>query len=430
MANFELAYGRGFVSLEVPDRNLAAVLEPRAMPTVELRQAFRAAWDSPHGMIDPASTLRRGASLVFVVTDHTRRTPTRDVFPLVWERLVDVVEPQDVTLLVGTGTHRASTDEELERMLGDVRRQFRVVQHDCDGDVVEVGRSRRGTPILVNRLVAEADHVVTLGHVGMHYYAGYSGGRKNILPGVAARATIEANHAQLSDPQSRACVYQGNPVSDEMVEAAQMVRMAFLVDVVLDASGAVAKVVVGEPEAAHAEARRFWDAHAKVRLEGRADVVIASAGGHPKDIDLYQAHKAEYMAACATRDGGIVALAASCPDGIGNKVFRDWIERSERPEDVERLLASEGFKLGGHKAVYLARDARRIDVCLRSELDPRTVRRFFVHPVEDLAEVLKMARRRFGEDYRAVVMPHAGDVFPVCSEAAACGSGHGEGEVG
>lgn len=417
MATFELAYGKSSISLDVPDRNVRDVIEPRPMRRVALAEAFREAWNAPLGMTDPAAHVRRGDRVVFVVTDHTRKTPTRDVLPLVWERLASTIDAGDVTILVATGTHRASTDDELERMLGDLRRSFRVAMHDCDRDTVEIGRSRRGTPILVNRLVAEADHVITLGHVGMHYYAGYSGGRKNILPGVAGRATIEANHAQLSDPNSRACVYTGNPISDEMVEAAAMVRVTFLVDVVLDTDGAVAKVVVGEPEAAHAEARRFWDDHAKVCVGERADVVIASSGGHPKDIDLYQAHKAEYMAACATRDGGMVGLVAACPDGIGHAVFREWVEKSERPEDVERVLATEGFKLGGHKAVYLARDARRIDVFLTSEMDPATVRRFFLHPAAHPADALAEARRRFGDGYRALILPHAGDVYPVCDRA-------------
>jgi len=368
-------------------------------------------------MTEPGSGFRRGETLVVVVTDHTRKMPTRLVFPLVWERLKDRINREDVTLIVATGTHRASTDDELERMLGDLRRAFRVVIHQCDKDTVEVGQSRRGTPILINRLVAEADHVVTLGHVGMHYYAGYSGGRKNILPGVAGRATIEANHAQLSHPQSTACVYDGNPISEEMVEAAKLVGVDFLVDVVLNSKGEVAKVVLGEPEAAHAAARAFWDEHCIVPVREKADLVIASAGGHPKDIDLYQAYKAQYTAARAVRDGGMVYLLAACPDGIGHRVFQDWIERCARPADVICILENEGFKLGGHKAVYHAQDLARMDVYLQSELPIDAVCRFFYRAVTAPAAVQQEAVRRFGPNYRVVVMPHAGETFPVAEGA-------------
>jgi len=413
MVRFHLALGRAVVPIDVPDENLIGTLDARPMERVDLPRAFAEAWGHPFGMRDPLAGFRRGESIVVVVTDHTRKTPTRLLFPLVWEQMQRCVAREDVTLLVATGTHRPSTDAELDRMLGDLRREFRVAMHDCDQDTVEVGRSSRGTPIWVNRRVAEADHVVTLGHVGMHYYAGYSGGRKNILPGVAGRATIEANHAQLSAPQCEACVYDGNPISEEMVEAAKLVGVNFLVDVVLNARGEVAKIVVGEPESAHAEARRFWDEHAIVPVSEKADLVIASAGGHPKDIDLYQAYKAQYTAARAARDGGMIYLLAACPDGIGHKVFQDWIERSAAPSDVLSILATEGFRLGGHKAVYHAQDLARVRVFLQSDLAPETARRFFYIPVADPSDVLAEARRRYGPSYRVLVMPHAGEAFPV-----------------
>jgi nickel-dependent lactate racemase len=417
MVRFNLAYGKTSVAVEVPQENLLGILAPRPMAGVDLPQAFAEAWAHSSGMADPAAGFRRGETVVVVVTDHTRKTPTRLVFPLLWERLKEYVRREDVTLLVATGTHRASSDEELEKMLGDLSREFRVAIHDCDRDTVEIGKSARGTPILINRLVAEADHVITLGHVGMHYYAGYSGGRKNILPGVAGRATIEANHSQLSHPKSEACVYEGNPISEEMVEAAKLVGVDFLVDVVLNSKGEVAKLVVGEPEAAHAEARRFWDAHAIVPVREKADLVIASAGGHPKDIDLYQAYKAQYTAARAVRDGGMIYLLAACPDGIGHRVFQDWIERSSKPADVLCLLEKEGFKLGGHKAVYHAQDLARVDVFLQSDLPADTVCRFFYRAVADPRAVLDEARRRFGPSYRTLVMPHAGETFPVADGA-------------
>lgn len=417
MVRFDLAYGRGKTAVEVPEENLVGTLDPRPMPGVQLPQAFDEAWRQPFGTEDPVASFQRGDRVVVVVTDHTRKTPTRLVFPLVWDRLKDRVRRDDVTLLVATGTHRSPTEEELEAMLGELRRQFRVVVHDCDRDVVEVGRSSRGTPILVHRLVAEADRVITLGHVGMHYYAGYSGGRKNILPGVAGRATIEANHAQLCDPRSTACVYHGNPISDEMVEAARLVGVDFLVDVVMNAKGEVAKVVVGEAEAAHAAARAFWDEGSIVSIRDKADLVIASAGGHPKDIDLYQAYKAQYTAARAARDGGIVCLLAACPDGIGHRVFQDWIERSACPADVLGLLEKEGFRLGGHKAVYHAQDLARIDVYLQSELPAETVSRFFYRAATSAQVALDAARERFGPGYRVLVMPHAGETYPVVESA-------------
>jgi len=400
MARMELPYGKGTVLVDVPDRNLAATLEGSSAPEVSLEEEFARAWAHPIGTADPAKIIRSGEKLVFVVTDHTRPTPTAKLLLLIWERLCSHVRAEDVTVIVATGTHRRSSEEELDGMFGSLRRQFRFAFHDCDQDLVLAGNSRRGTPILLDRVVAEADRVVTIGHIGMHYYAGYSGGRKNILPGVR-------------------CVYQGNPISEEMVEAARLARVDFIVDVVLDAKGRVAKVVVGDLEEAHAAGRAFWDSLFQVKVRDKSDVVVVSAGGHPKDIDLYQAYKALYNAGKAVRDGGIVLLAAACPDGIGNQVFTDWVMRCRKPDDVFEVLRQEGFRLGGHKAVYLAKDLAHSDVYLLSELDDALVRRFFLNPARGAEEVMAVARERFGDDFRVFVMPHGADTVPVVQEREA-----------
>ena len=416
MADLQLPYGEKTVPFSIPESNLLGVLEGKEAPTIELAQEFDRAWRNPIGIDDPETVFHPGEKVVFAVTDHTRSTPTREILPLIWERIFSRVRRDDVTIIVATGTHRSPTEEELEAMLGDLRREFRVVIHDCDRNHVKIGRSTRGTPILINRLVDEADHVVTLGHIGMHYYAGYSGGRKHILPGVAGRETIEVNHAQLTDPHCEGCVYQENPISEEMSEAAKLVGVDFIVDCVFDAHGRVAKVVVGDVEEAHAVGRAFWDSLFQVEVQERADLVIVSAGGHPKDIDLYQAYKALYNAGRAVKEGGMILLVAACPDGVGNDLFEDWMMRCERPEDVFGILEEEGFKLGGHKAVYLAKDLARAQIALVSEMEDEMVRRFFLTPIVDPNEFVALARERFGEGFRTLVMPHGTDTFPLVSD--------------
>jgi len=414
MALVEFPYGREMAKVDLPDRNLIGVLEGAPPPSIGLEEAFGRAWQAPIGIDDPAGIIRPGEKVVFIVTDHTRPTPTQRVFPLLWERIRGHIHPEDATILVGTGTHRAPTEGELDQLLGELRHEFEVVIHDCDRNLVEVGRSRRGTPILINRRVVEADRVVTLGHIGMHYYAGYSGGRKNVLPGVAGRATIEANHAQLTDPRCEGCVYEGNPISEEMSEAAQLVEVDYIVDVVLDAQGRVVQVVVGDVEEAHAVGRAFWDSLFQVPLAERGDIVVVSAGGHPYDINLYQAYKGLYNAARAVKDGGMILWIAACPDGVGHSVFSDWMLRCcDGPDEVFGTLQRDGFKLGGHKAIYLAKDLQRTEVYLFSEIEEDLVHRFFLKPAGDLDEIITIASERFGAEFCILAMPHGEATFPV-----------------
>ena len=416
MARYSLPYGTGALSIDIPEECVSGVLAGRGFPKVPLGDAFDDAWQQPFGPIDAVREIEPGQSVVVVIPDHTRAVPTRQIFEHLWEKMRASVSRDQVMLLVATGTHREPTDEELERMLGDLRRRFRVSVHNCDQDLVLAGQSTRGTPIWLNRTVVEADHVITLGHIGVHYFAGYSGGRKNILPGVAGRETIEANHAQLFHPRSGPCIYHGNPVNDEMVEAAQLVKVIFIVDVVLDCDGDVARVVVGEPEAAHAAGRALWDKQHRVTVRDRADVVIAAAGGHPRDINLYQSYKGQYNALRVVRDGGMVLLVAACSDGIGQEVFQEWIERSRNPEDVAEIYKQEGFVLGGHKAVCHCRDVARAELFLVSELPGEQVRRFYMTPLDCPQDLLAFAKQRFGKDYRVHLLPHAAEVFPVIDE--------------
>jgi nickel-dependent lactate racemase len=412
VAELAFAYGRATMEISLPPWAAWDILDAGPVPAQRIEAAFEDAWAHPFGVADPEEVLQPGTRLAIIVNDHTRPTPTRALLSLLWDRIREHVRAENVSVVVGTGTHRAPTEPELEAILGPLRRTFRVRVHDCDQDLVEVGVTARGTPVLLNRVVAEADRVIAIGHIGMHYYAGYSGGRKGILPGVAGRATIEANHAQMTDPSSSACLYRGNPISDEMVEAAKMVPL-IIIDVVLASDGGIAKIVIGEPEAAHAAGRAFWDEHFQVPFDEPYDVVIASAGGHPKDINLYQAYKALYNAMRTVRDGGFVFLAAACPEGIGHRVFADWVQRSPTPDDVLALYDREGFALGGHKAVYLARDAKRASIYLRSEIDPQTVRRYYMQPADDPAPVLDAACETFGRTSRILLLPHAEDTFPV-----------------
>lgn len=412
MAEFQLAYGQGKIAFQVPDGNLLSVVEPKSAPVVPLREAFAAAWESPIGIESPDAIFRPGERVAILVTDHTRAVPVRELLALLWERLNGVLRTQDMTVVVATGTHRAPREEELDRILGEFRRLFQVEVHD-DGRCEEIGTTSRGTPVAVNPTVLAADRVVTVGHIGMHLFAGYSGGPKMILPGVCGAETIRLNHEQIVDPNAYACVYEGNPIHAEMREVARMVGVDLAVDVVLGPRGPLG-VFIGDVIEAHRAGARFWDRYFHVLIPGQANLVIVSPGGHPRDINLYQAHKAIAGAARATADGGLILLLAACPDGSGHLVFDDWAPRSRTLEDVVEIMRAEGFKIGGHKVYFLGKDrARGIRHLLLSELPPEEARALWMTPVGSVEEALVLAREEFGPRFSVTVMPHGADTFPV-----------------
>lgn len=412
MASFEFDYGQDKLSFCVPDDNLLSVLEPKPTPTVPLTQAFAEGWEGAVGSESPAGLFHRGEQVAVVIPDHTRAVPTRKLLALLWERLKGKVRAEDVTVVVATGTHRPSREEELSHMLGEFRSLFRVEVHD-EARCEEIGRSRRGIPVAVNPTVLSADRVVTIGHIGMHYFAGYSGGPKMILPGVCGGETIRLNHEQILDPKAYACVYEENPIHAEMREVAKMVGVDLIVDVIQAPQG-VLKVVVGDVIQAHRAGARFWDQCFQVEVPKQADLVIASPGGHPRDINLYQAHKAIFNAARAVRDGGMILLIAACPDGSGHPVFEDWACRSRSLADVLEIMKQEGFKIGGHKVYFLGKDRERdIEHFLISEMPDQEAQALWMAPVRGVDEVIARAKERYGAGFSVTVMPHGADTFPV-----------------
>ena len=230
-----------------------------------------------------------------------------------------------------------------------------------------MGTSRHGNKILLNRVFVEADVRVLLGDVGFHYYAGYGGGRKSVLPGVAGEASIKFNHALMVDSNARMGVLEGNPVNDDMVEAARLAKVDFIVNVVTNSKCEIVRAFAGDLELAFNEGVKLVDEMFRVTVERRADIVVVSCGGYPADINLYQAYKAVEGALEVVKRGGVIVLVAECSEGHGNQVFYDWMVRFPDLKSVEREI-KRNFVLGGHKAYYLLRALQNHQIILVSSL--------------------------------------------------------------
>ena len=358
---------------------------------------------------------RRAKRAVIVVNDVTRPTPNGIMLPPILEEIAAAgIAKSDTTLVVATGIHRGVTrDEMLETLGADVVREYRVVNHDCDDEsgLVYMGRLSHGTEFYVNRTVCEAEMLVTTGVIGVHYFAGFSGGRKSIFPGVSGRVSIEHNHSLMTSENASVAALEGNPVSEEMIEAGRKVDVGFIVNVVVDATGSVCAAVAGDMEQAWLDGVRQCREISVTPIDRMFDAAIASAGGYPKDINVYQAQKGLDNAQRAVKPGGTIVLVADCTEGFGEPTFERWMVESSSLDDIFTRFADR-FELGGHKAYSLARVLREKEVILVSGLPDSTVRQLFMTPAHSLDEALRLVAERHGAAYSCVVMPNSGSVVP------------------
>ena len=414
LSQFALGYGRSTQTISLPLDNILWIQEreqPSSLPPEEalLRRALQA----PFAMPRLSRLVQPGQRVVVVVSDITRPCPTSRLLPFVLSELrAGRVEEENIRIVFGLGSHRCLNIAEQATLVSPAIFD-RVRCGDIgSGPFVEVGRTRRGTPVQVFQPVVEADWRIYLGNIEYHYFAGYTGGAKALLPGVCSPETIRANHAWMAEDSSTAGRIVGNPVREDMEEAAALVGPTFLLNVVLDGEKRIVAAVAGDLTQAHRQGCRKVDELYRVPIPKRADIVLASAGGWPKDINLYQAHKALENAALAVRDGGIIILVAECGEGFGHPAFAEWMTCGDGPEELLRRI-HEHFVLGGHKAAAIAKTLRRgVRVFLVSAIEPELVRKTTFVPFASAQEALAAAQSEMGHDALLAIMPHAGSTLP------------------
>ncbi len=407
-------YGTGTVAVDIPDANVAAVVRPKRVPATDEKQTLRRAFDDPAGG-PPLDTFLAGvARLVVIVNDATRPTPTAKVLQLIHPLVTGV---PDVRLVVATGAHRAPTDDQLGGILGSTRGFYdeRLVVHDArhPAHVVSVGVTSRDNEVLLNRVVAGASDILIVGSVEPHYFAGYTGGRKSILPGVAGFETIERNHGFAMDPASLPGALDGNPVHEDMADAVSLLhdQRIFTIMTVLDAEHRVCAAAAGDIEEAFAAAVREARAVFEIPVERKADVVVAVATS-PLDADLYQSHKALEHGRLALREGGVLILVSECGHGVGERAYVDVLERTLSPR--EALLAlEEGYRFGNHKVAHIADLASRFDLWAMTGLgDSPVLESIFMTPFDTLQQALDAALEREGQDAQVLFLMDAGVTVP------------------
>ena len=408
-----LAYGHEELELHVPRRNLVDIVRPRrsapAPASVEEELAFvRAALAAPIGAPSLRELAAGAGSAAIVVSDVTRPCPTYRFLHLVLAELDDI-DPARVAILFALGSHRAHTDEERRRLVGDAAFE----RHPCldldEDDCVLVGHTSRGTPLEVFRPYVEADLKVCTGNLEYHYFAGYSGGAKAVMPGICRRSAIQPNHSMMLEPAAKAGILRGNPVREDIDEAGGLVGLDLIVNVLLNEKKQIVDCVAGHYLEAHAEGVRRYDGLFDLRIDEAVDVVVASPGGSPKDINLYQAQKTLDNVAGAVREGGTIILVAQCAEGFGEETFAAWMGDMADPQAVIARIRRE-FVLGGHKAAAIAGLLTAADVCLVSAFPDDVVRRMGFRPFATVDEAAAAALARYGAGARVLVVPHGSRV--------------------
>jgi len=409
----ELPYGQGVQRVRVPAANLRAILEPKPAADVAGETGLlRTALAEPAGTPRLRDLARPGQKVVIVTSDLTRPCPSERLLPPILDQLEAAGVPDaEVTVVMALGLHRPMTEAEIETAVGsEVYRRLRVINHDPE-ECVRLGITSAGTPVDIFRPLVEADLRVCLGNLELHYFAGYSGGAKAVLPGCASRATVRANHAMMVRPEAAAGRLDGNPVRADIEEGVAMLGVDFILNVVVDGQHRIVGAVAGEVTAAHRRGCEIVAQRGIVPIDRRADLVLVSAGGYPKDVNLYQAQKALDNAAHAVRDGGILILVAECAEGLGNRTFGAWMAEAASPDDLLERIQRE-FVLGGHKAAAIAAVLKRASVYLVSALPDETVRQCGMRPFSDVGAALDKAIEEVGVGASVAVLPEGGSVLP------------------
>ena len=418
--NIELGYGKGKQAANVPDKNILQILTPNKVDLGDAptgADSVREALANPIGSPRLGEIVRPGEKIAIITSDVSRPMPTWVAMPPLLEELFAAgVDPDDITLVFALGSHRHQTEEERQKLAGDYAySKIKCVDSDPE-DCVHLGETSNGTPIDITRTVAEADRRICLGNIEYHYFAGYSGGIKAIMPGSSTPAAIQANHSMMIDPDAHTGKLDGNPLRADLEEAAPLCPVDFLVNVVLNEKKEIIYTVCGDLTEAHRQGCDFLDKLYSVKVPEKADIVIVSQGGAPKDLNLYQTQKALDNSKHAVKDGGTIILVGSCREGFGNKTFGEWIAEAKRPSDLTDRIRRD-FKLGGHKAAAIAMVMEKANIKLVSEMDDETVRSVFMEPYSDLQSAVDDAfaeqREHIGGEPSVIIMPYGGSTLPI-----------------
>lgn len=422
---FALKYGHEEMLLKIAEENILQVIESNQVMFEKTEsEMIRSALANPIGSARLSELVKPGERVCVVIPDITRAWQRTDLYlPLLVEELAQGgVQDEDILFICALGTHRPQTAEEHRLLLGpELADRFTVIDHDChDRDnLVYCGDTSFGTPVWLNKRAMECDHLVLTGGIVYHFLAGWSGGKKYVLPGISSYETVMANHALSLNPVRgkgpHPDVRSGNDATNlihlDMLEAARLANPAFMFNVVT-AEGRIAGAVAGHYQLAHDQGRAMVDAIDGVTIQEKADLVIASAGGSPKDVNLYQSIKTLINAREATKPGGTMIILTESPEGLGgNAEVQEMILGYHSVLEREDALRTD-YSISKYVGYYFCESAEKFELILVSALDPALLQKANIKIVRTLDEALALVYAKRGKNLKTHIMPQGANTLP------------------
>jgi nickel-dependent lactate racemase len=409
-------YGHSSIPLTLPDDVQVDIIDPPAVsPAREPVQVVRVALDHPLGGVS-LSKFASAKSVGIAVSDKTRPVPHQHLLPPLLEQLESLGIPsQAITLYIAGGTHPPMTPDEFPSILPDsIIERYAVISHDAAAtdNLVYLGDTSRGTPVWANKAYAQADLKIVVGNIEPHQFAGFSGGVKSAAIGLAGTETITYNHALMTHPNAQLGAYETNPARQDVEEIGQKLGIQLACNAILNQSKQIVHVLSGDPRTVMQAGIPLSRQICQVEVPSIYNLMISSPGGHPKDINLYQAQKGLAHAALVTKPGGTIILAAACPEGTGSPHYEEWMPGKKSYEDVFQSFSAEGFQIGPHKAYQIARDASKVRFMFYSEMDVDFSKALLLNPITDLQAALDTALAELGPGEHVGFLPHASSTIP------------------
>ncbi len=419
MKKYSYKHGRGYLDFDLEENRVLAELQAKELPPVENLKA--SILDALYHPIDekPVNELvGKGKKVVFICNDLTRVANSHEFMPVLINEMNKLgVKDEDMRIVFSLGTHRLMTEEEMKEAVGEeAAGRIKMFNSDCNAqaDFIYFGDTSFGTPVWINKLICDADLVIMTGSIVHHYFAGFGGGRKAILPGCAAMETVRKNHSLMLRPEVAIGKLKGNPIYDDQMEGVRLFvreHKVFLFNVVLDAKKRFLKIFAGNWETAHLKACGFVDEVYGVEIRKEADIVIASCGGYPKDINVYQMQKTMDNAWCAVREGGVVIILAECEEGSGSAALEKAMRDNPSPDAIKKELEKK-FVIGANKAFAITRLMKKAKFILVTGMDKEMAEMMLFEHASTVKEAIEKAERITGKDARIILMPQGGLTLP------------------